>query len=300
MVAEMFASDLEAGHRLWGLTKHLMALGVPTPRGLQRWPQPTVRGILSNPVYTGEVDVGRLRSRPARMRHSARRPMGDAGHGYVRTPPAAWTLVAQIPAIVSQEPCELVQAQLAPNQRFAVRHNTAHDALLRALISGGQWRLAWMARTLPAGYAYDTCRGKLPPSHSCRETKGPTRFIPAKQLDALVWRDLCAVVTQPAVLTQALQRAQGGQWLPQERQARRDQRRTGRVPLVQQLDRLTEAYLAHVIPLAAYQRRRHDLAQRMPALASQAQRLEASADRHAELATFITSIEDFCQRVPQG
>jgi site-specific DNA recombinase len=300
MVAEMFAYYLEAGHSLWGLTKHLMALGVPTPRGLQRWHQPTVRGILSNPVYTGKVYVGRLRSRPARMRHSALRPMGYAGHGYVRTPPEAWTLVAQIPPIVSQEQFELVQAKLAHNQRFAVRNNKAHDYLLRALISCGQCRLSCMARTLPAGYAYYTCRGKLPPSHSCRETKCPTRFIPAKQLDALVWRDLCAVVTHPAVITQALQRAQGGQWLPQELQARREQLRKGRVHLVQQLDRLTEAYLANVIPLAEYQRRRHDLEQRMQALDIQAQRLEASADRQAEMATFITSIEGFCQRVQQG
>jgi site-specific DNA recombinase len=167
--------------------------------------------------------------------------MGYAGHGDVRTPPEAWTLVAQIPPLVSQEPFELVQAKLAHNQRFAARHNTAHDYWLRALISCGRCRLSWMARPLPAGYAYDTCRGKLPPSHSCRETKCPTRFIPAKQLEALVWRDRCAMVTHPAVITQALPRAQGGYGLPQELQARREQLRKGRVPLVQQVDRLTEA-----------------------------------------------------------
>jgi site-specific DNA recombinase len=128
-----------------------------------------------------------------------------------------------------------------------------------------------MARTFPAGYAYYTYRGKLPPSHSCRETKCPRRFIPVKQLDALVWGDLCAVVTHPAVITQALQRAQGGHWLPQKLQALRKQLRTGRVHLAQQLGRLTEAYLANVIPLAEYQRRRHDLEQRMQALDTQAQ-----------------------------
>jgi site-specific DNA recombinase len=72
------------------------------------------------------------------------------------------------------------------------------------------------------------------------------------------------------------------------------------VHLVQQLDRLTEAYLANVIPLAEYQRRRHDLEQRIQALDTQAQQLEASADRQAELAAFVTSIADFCQRVQQG
>jgi site-specific DNA recombinase len=299
-VAEMFAYSLEAGHRLWGLTTHLIALGVPTPRGLHRWHQPTVRAILRNPVSTGRVYVGRLRSRPARMRHSALRHLGHAGHSYIRTPPEAWTLVAQIPPMVSQEQFELVQAKLAHNQRFATRHNTAHDYLLRALVSCGQCRLSCMGRMLPAGYAYDTCRGKLPPSHSCRDAQCPTRYIPAKQLDALVWHDLCAVVTHPTVITQALQRAQGGYWLPQELQARREQLRKGRVHLAQQLDRLTEAYLANVIPLPEYRRRRQDLDQRWQALDTQVQHLEASVDRQAELAALITSIEDFCQRVHQG
>ena len=89
MVAEMIAYYLEDSHSLWGLTKHLMALGVPTPRGQQRWHQPTVRGILSNPVCTGKIYVGRLRSRPARTRYSALRLMGPAGQGYVRTSPEA-------------------------------------------------------------------------------------------------------------------------------------------------------------------------------------------------------------------
>ena len=169
--------------------------------------------------------------------------------------------MAHIPPIVSQEQFELVQAKLAHNQRFAARNNTAHDYLLRALISCGQCRLSCIARTLPAGYAYYTYRGKLPPSHSCRERKCPTRFILVKQLDALVWGDLCAVATHPAVITQALQQAQGGHWLPQELQALREQLRTGRVHLAQQRDRLTEGYLANVIPLAEYQRRRHDLEQ---------------------------------------
>jgi site-specific DNA recombinase len=137
MVAEMVAYYLEASHSLWGLTKHLMTLGVPTPHGQQQWHQPTVGAILSNPVCTGKVYVGRLRSRPARTRYSALRPMGPAGQGYVRTPPEAWTLVAHIPPIVSQEQFELVQAKLAHSQRFAARNNTAHDYLLRALISCG-------------------------------------------------------------------------------------------------------------------------------------------------------------------
>jgi hypothetical protein len=43
------------------------------------------------------------------------------------------------------------------------------------------------------------------------------------QLDELVWTDVCEVLLHPACLTEALQRAQGWQWLPQELQARREE-----------------------------------------------------------------------------
>src|SRR6266511_298765 len=115
-----------------------------------------------------------------------------------------------------------------------------------------------------------------------------SRFIPAHLLDELVWRDLCEVLTHPEVIAQALQRAQDGHWLPQELQARWEQLRNGRVGLDQQLDRLTETYLGGMVPSVECQQRRHELEQRLQALDSQAQQLEASVDRHVEVATLIT------------
>jgi site-specific DNA recombinase len=53
IAAEMFAYYLEEGHTLFGLAKHLMAIEAPTPNGHQRWNQATIRGILTNPAYTG-------------------------------------------------------------------------------------------------------------------------------------------------------------------------------------------------------------------------------------------------------
>ena len=52
-----------------------------------------------------------------------------------------------------------------------------------------------------------------------------------------------------------LERARGGQRLPQDLQARREQPRRGQVHLEGQIERLTQAYLAAVIALPAYQRR---------------------------------------------
>ena len=70
--------------------------------------------------------------------------------------------------------------------------------------------------------------------------------------------------------------------------------------LAQQRGRLTEAYLAGVVLLEEYRRRRSDLERRRQTLEEQQQHLEAQADRRKELAGLSRSIEDFCTRVRQG
>ncbi len=76
VVAEMFERYQREQQSLVGLTKHLMRQKIPNPRGKLRWNQATVRGILSNPVYTGTVFLGRYRVARARHRQSALRPVG--------------------------------------------------------------------------------------------------------------------------------------------------------------------------------------------------------------------------------
>ncbi len=112
--------------------------------------------------------------------------------------------VAQVPAIISREQFEAVQAKLAHNQQFARRNNSTHAYLLRALVSCGLCRLACTGRSdARHGYASYTCRGKSHAVVSCRDEKCRARFIPAAQLDELVWQDLCQVLSHPDLLTTA-------------------------------------------------------------------------------------------------
>ena len=112
-----------------------------------------------------------------------------------------------------------------------------------------------------------------------------------------MWEDLCALLTHPEQIAQALERAHGGRWLPQELQARREGLRRGQTHLEQQLERLTEAYLAAVVPLAEYRRRRGELEQRRQVLEEQYRQLEAQVARRNELAGLVQSMEHFCGRV---
>ena len=300
MVQDLFSQYADTNTSLFGLAKRLQSLGVVSPQGHWRWNPATLRGLLTNPAYTGQVYSGRTRSQAPQIRRSATHPIGTPTATARRLPRDAWVLVATIPAMVSVELFERVQAKLAQNQQFARRNNNRHEYLLRALVSCGVCQCSCLCRTIRPPYDYYICRAKGHPVQVCREARCPSRYIPAHQLDELVWQDLSEVLSHPQSSGYALERAHGGHWLPQELQARREQLRRGQGHLEHQIERLTQAYLIEVISLAEYQRRRQELEQKFQALEAQAKQLELQVDRQAELTRLVTSIEAFCQRVQTG
>ncbi len=102
------------------------------------------------------------------------------------------------------------------------------------------------------------------------------------------------------MIVHAMERARGRHWLPQEMQARRTNLRRARAGLQQQIERLTEAYLASVVPLSEYQRRRREVEARLLTLEGQERELTHDAGRQAEAARLAAHAEAFCQRVRQG
>src|SRR5947209_831280 len=60
------SGHIEGGLGLIGLAKALTRRGLVTPNGHARWSSATVRGILTNPSYTGQVYAGRTQARPPR------------------------------------------------------------------------------------------------------------------------------------------------------------------------------------------------------------------------------------------
>ncbi len=259
-----------------------------------------MRGILQNPSYTGHVYGGRTTRRPCRKRFSALRPVVAGTASQLKMAPATWISVATIPALVSEEEFDQVQAKLAQNQQQAARHNTVHTYLLRALVSCGQCRQACTGRSASPGYTYYVCNGKMPPLRSSRTETCPARFVPSRQLDALVWHDLCEVLMHPESITQALEQAHGGQWMPQHLQARRAQLQRGQDRLHSQVERLTEAYVNQVMPLEEYRRRRQAVEQHLHAVARLLDQLEAEARNQQNLAGLVESMEAFCARVQEG
>jgi len=79
IVRELFARYLQEHGTLLSLAKHLLQLGLPSPRGNPRWSAASIRGLLINPVYTGKLYMGRSRSRPARIRRVCHSSAGQPG-----------------------------------------------------------------------------------------------------------------------------------------------------------------------------------------------------------------------------
>ncbi|GAC1306240.1 MAG: hypothetical protein NVSMB27_44690 [Ktedonobacteraceae bacterium] len=108
------------------------------------------------------------------------------------------------------------------------------------------------------------------------------------------------MLSDPSNLAEALRRAQGGNWLPQEMQARREQHRKALAALTAQMERLTEAYLAGVFPMEEYRQRRQELEQRLIALDQQHRLVEAQTRQQMEVSGICEALTDFCQRVQAG
>jgi site-specific DNA recombinase len=108
------------------------------------------------------------------------------------------------------------------------------------------------------------------------------------------------VIREPQLIALELERAWGGQWLPEELRARRVSLRKARVSLEQQLERLTEAYMGGVIRLEEYARRRRELEEKTEAFESQERELEQQADRRMELSGMVSRVEDYRRRVSEA
>jgi site-specific DNA recombinase len=297
LVAQLFDWYLEPQATVRRLARRLTDLGVATPMGKPCWNVASVRGILRNPAYTGRALTNRTRVAPARRRKSAMLPAGP-GLSHARRPPEDWIEVP-VPQIVSEETFAQVQAKLDTNQQSAAR-NTRHEYLLRALVSCGACRLSCTARQSAAGYCYYLCHGRTDPLRASQGQRCTARYIPAGQLDELVWADLCALLTDPAQVARALTRARGGAWLPQELQARQAAIRQALGQLERQQQRLLDAYLAQVIGIGELQHKRQELDRRHDNLLAQQRQLQAAAGQRLELQAVADGIERFCQAVRAG
>jgi site-specific DNA recombinase len=300
VVQELFAAYAAGGVTLHALAAWLTRRRVATPTGKPVWRPSSIRQLLTNPAYKGQAASGRLRTTPARQRKSALEPVGR-GISTRAHPSQEWVTVP-VPALVSAEQFDLVARRLAANQRSA-RRSTTHPYLLRGLVSCGVCHLSCSGITRTATdtrYRYYRCLGKQAQVSSGRQRPCTARFIPASQLDELVWADLCAVLRQPELVAQAVERAHSGAWVPGELRRRQATLRGVRASVARQRQRLLEAYLAEAIDLAAFQRQDRTLAGQAADLLAREREVAAQGERLVEVSAIAQSMTAVLEQLRVG
>jgi site-specific DNA recombinase len=299
VVRELFQAYADGEATLHALAVRLTARGIASPTGRRFWSASSVRTILTNPAYIGEAVSGRLQSRPSHGRRSALEPIG---RGVSAQPTARdqWIIVP-VPALVSTDVFNMAQRRLATNQQLA-RRNTIYTYLLRGLVSCGHCHLSCTGRggRPSATYHYYVCRGKLPSVTSNRERHCPSRLIPTQQLDAVVWDDLCQVIRNPELVAHELQRAQAGDWVPQELRRRQASLRGVRVGLSRQQARLLEAYLAGVLDLATFEHKRSELRGREEEVLAREREVVAQGQRLVAVENIARSTTEILEQLSHG
>ena len=283
---------------IYQIAQQLTAKGTPTAQGHAVWSPSAVRRILGNATYSGIAYGNREREVPAKRLHpilgGEGAPVGGTSRG--ERAPKVWVAVP-VPPIVSTALFARVQERLAHNRACAAR-NTQYEYLLRCLVSCGHCGLAHYIWT-NGHYAYYCCRGTATMVSRVRPERCPSRKVPAGQLDALVWADVCQVLSDPTILAEALRRARQGWLCTDEQSARRHDLQQRQRDLQRQIERLIDAYTAGVLTLEELGARRGKLEERLTLLEREAQQAAAQVLREAQVQEVATNLERFRARIAQ-
>ena len=299
VVRQIFAWYVEDGLPLQAIARRLTAAGTPTARGQGCWGPSSVGGILRNSAYQGTAYGNRQERVPSRRRIPlSGRPATRQGGQSTRTRPADTWIAVPVPAIVAPEVFAAAQDRLARNRAWAPR-NTRGDYLLRRLVSCGRCGRAESVGN-NGRYAYYRCAPRAGDPANGHATRCQGQSLPTATLDAAVWADLCQVLTDPAILAEAVRRAQAG-WLSDgAHAARRQDLHRRRATLDRQRQRLVDAYTAEAITLEELQARARLLDARLADLGREEQQLTASVAQQAQAAVLATRVEAFRASIAEG
>jgi site-specific DNA recombinase len=290
--------------------RRLQQMGCRSPRGLTRWGNTTIAGMLSNPAYTGRAVLGRSRVVPAdaRLPLQRRHPRGRVPKAMrrVRGLREEWIEIA-VPALVDPALFEAAQAQLEENRKRR-----------RESRRGPRWLLQGLTVCRCCGYAY--CAKTLPPlptdrskgrrhHYRCTGTDAH-RFggaakcgnspVRGDRLEQMVWDQVRAMLQDPSRVADEYQRRLGqasNGAAPPEQVVRLDRQM---IALRRGIDRLIDGYAAGFIDKAEFEPRIAGLKRRMSRLQEQQAAAVENANAERELSLMISRLEDFSAKVSQG
>jgi site-specific DNA recombinase len=276
---------------------NLTAQAVPTPMGrASEWDPTSVAVIVQNEAYLGSWFLNRYRTQT------------DPGGGRPRTierPREEWIPIS-VPPLIDAEQFSRAQEIRRRRQQSSMRVLRHHDThLLRRLVVCGSCHRKMAAVNNKSGrtyYRYYWCRGSDPHWIHRRRSFCPHPTVHAQPLDALVWADVVALLTDPQLLLNAWQEQQGKRALASEdvfvEEKRQLKRQIGVVE--QQRQRLLIAYEQQAIELEELSYRRKILEDKARELQRRLQGLEREHQEGIALSELGDNLDNVCRQLASG
>ncbi len=186
----------KAGKALRVIALELTAEGVPPPTTrAQGWRHTTIRAMLTDPIYTGQAESFRYTRVKVKSRH------GRIYYRAFRNEESLPLPEGTVPALVNVETFQAVQERLKQNKAYAIRNNHDPEA---ALLRAGFVRCGHCGRAMVAATGAGLYKCIADGAFVDRCPQRPT--ISIKRLDRLVWEKVTAILTEPELIAQELQR----------------------------------------------------------------------------------------------
>jgi site-specific DNA recombinase len=206
MVYDRYTSDQIS---IGAIARLLNDKGVPTRKGISPWERSTVWAMLRNPAYIGKACFGKTKQ--AQRRKVTRKLRLRGGHSprcssSIETPRDEWIEIP-VSALITEDIFALAQERLMENKRFSTRR-TKESTLLQGMLVCRKCGYAYYrtsTRTSLKKIYYYRCLG----SDDYRYVNGRkcnSKPIRQDYLDDLVWNQIIALLEDPSLIKDEIQR----------------------------------------------------------------------------------------------
>lgn len=197
---------IDAGYSKHEVRRMLYENEVMPPKGMrEQWSSGTLDRLLRDSTYYGDHYYNKAEAVPTKNPQNPDIKYRKIINGSrKRRPKEEWMLV-KVPPIISKDLFDRVQVQLARNKRINPRNNKKNEYLLAGLVEC----VCGKARTgdpASKGHLYYRCTDRLskyPMPRECYE-----RGVNAQVFDAVVWKQLKDLLTNPDLIRQQAKRWQ--------------------------------------------------------------------------------------------
>jgi site-specific DNA recombinase len=298
VVQQIFAWVAREGCSLNEVCRRLQRLGVRTRHGKTQWNATTIKGMLANPTYRGEAAYGRSRRGARRPRVRPPRGCPEVPKPYSRYPqPASEQIVIAVPALVDANVFAAAQEQLQENRRRLRQSQQGPRYLLQGLLVCAGCGYAFCGRHGSGPNRYYRCQGsegrRFYGQRLCHN-----RLQRTADLDAAVWHDVCALLSEPERLRQEFERRLQNPDCANRAESDRLDKAISKVK--QGMSRLLDAYTNDLVETKDFRPRMQRLQERRAQLEGELQTLNERAQQDEDLRVAFSHIEEFADQMKAG